>query len=280
MRTALEPWRLPGPVSRAVALDVGGRTLLAGGLTPGDRSTDQVLSIDAAAGTVRRVGTLAQAVHDAAGGVLHGRAFLLGGGGATELASVQSGDTGRWRIVGQLPGGTRSDLSVVGLGSSLLVVGGYDGSRTPTSILTTSDGRHFAVLGRLPAGVRYAGTARVGGHVWILGGEVGRRELTEMYEVDTNSGHVADAGRMPFALGHEAVLPVGHRLLVLGGRTSVDTTTARMWWFDTDTRRWARAGRLPIPVADAPFIVSGSHAWLFGGEAPDFTDRVIEVGWG
>jgi N-acetylneuraminic acid mutarotase len=266
-------------VSRSVAFDVDGQAILAGGLMPGDHSTDQVVDLDLTGGSARPAGHLAQAVHDSAGGVLGGRPFLFGGGGASELDTIQRGGAASWQTVGRLPGGTRSDLSVVPLGDSLLVVGGYDGSSTPTSILRTSDGTHFTVVGHLPAGVRYAGAARIGDAVWVLGGEVSGRELSEVYRIDTKTGRVRSVGRLPGPLGHEAVVPVGNRLLVLGGRTGVHTTTAAMWWFDTTSGRWTRAGRLPEPVADAPVVVRGSQAWLLGGEAPDFTDRVVEVSW-
>ncbi|HEX2894761.1 MAG TPA: hypothetical protein VHO29_12245 [Marmoricola sp.] len=280
VRTVLAPWHLPTPTSRSVALDLGGRTLLAGGLGPGDHSTDQVLAVDPEHGSVNPAGRLAQAVHDSAGGVVAGKPFLFGGGGATELDTVQGGGSGAWQVVGHLPGGTRSDLSVATVGDSLLLVGGYDGSGTPTSILKTTDGTHFTTIGHLPAGVRYAGVATIGTTVWVLGGEVDQRELTEVYRIDATTGHVTSVGRLPGPLGHEAVIPVGRRLLVAGGRTAVHSTTGAMWWFDTTSHRWSRAGRLPEPVADAPVVVHGSQAWLLGGEAPDFTTAVVELSWG
>lgn len=279
VQAVLAPWRLPVRLSRAVPLDLGSRTLLAGGLLPGDHSSDQVLAVDPVHGTVRPAGRLAEAAHDSAGGVLAGRPFLFGGGGASELSTIQAGGSRTWQVVGSLPGGTRSDLSVVGLGDALLLLGGYDGSQEPTSMLRTTDGTHFTVLGRLPAGVRYAGVAQMGHDVWVLGGETDQRELSEVYRVDTTTGHVQDVGRLPAPLGHEAVVPVGRRLLVLGGRTAPHATTAAMWWFDTDTHRWKRAGRLPEPVADAATVVRGNQAWLLGGEAPDYTDAVVHLTW-
>jgi N-acetylneuraminic acid mutarotase len=279
VQAVLAPWRLPARVSRAVALDDGAHTLLAGGLYPGDHSSDQVLAVDPVHGSTRVAGRLAEAAHDSAGAMLAGRPYLFGGGGATELATVQRGGSRTWQVVGRLPGGTRSDLSVVDLGDALLLLGGYDGSRTPTTMLRTTDGTHFSTLGRLPAGVRYAGVARTGSTVWVLGGEVGQQELNEVYRVDTATGRVQSVGRLPGPLGHEAVVPVGRRLLVLGGRTAVHRTTDAMWWFDTVTHRWSRAGRLPEPVADAALVVRSDRAWLLGGEAPDFTDAVVEISW-
>ncbi len=253
--------------------------LLAGGLEPGDQSTDQVLELSFQGGVTGRLGALAEPVHDSAGAVVAGRPTLVGGGGATELPDVQRrGATGRWRVVGQLPG-PRSDLSVAPAGRGLLVLGGYDGARSPTAVLRSRDGSRFRVISHLPAGVRYAGVARSGRTVWLLGGEVDHRELTEVLSIDTRTGAVARAGRMPHPLGHEAVVVVGDRLLVMGGRTGPDTVTDRMWWFDTRSGAWSHAGRLPFPLADAPWVQAGKRALLFGGETPAFTAKVTQVTW-
>ena len=125
----------------------GRRVLLAGGLQPGDHSTDQVLTLDLHRGVVGPAGHLAVPLHDSAGAVLSGRPTVVGGGGATELDDVQRRDPhGRWHVVGHLPG-ARSDLSVVASRRRGPGVGGYDGRATPTSILRTADGRRFDVAG-------------------------------------------------------------------------------------------------------------------------------------
>lgn len=258
----------------------GGGALLAGGLMPGDMSTGQVLRLDLRTGPVGAPGHLALALHDSAGAVLAGRPTVVGGGAATELSDVQRlGRNGRWHVVGRLPGGARSDLSVATTGAGLVVLGGYDGVHTPTSVLATRDGAHFRVLGRLPSGVRYTGTARTGRYVWLVGGEVNNHELRPVLRVDTSTGRARRFGRTPGPLGHEAVVPVGGRLLVMGGRTTPDRVTGAMWWFDPRTRSWTRAGHLPYPVADAPSVRQGNHAYLFGGETPGFTAKVTRVTW-
>jgi hypothetical protein len=70
---------------------------------------------------------------------------------------------------------------------------------------------------------------------------------------------------------------VGNRILVLGGRVDPGTQTDAIWWFDPASRRFSRAGRLPVPLSDASVAVLGHRVWLLGGETPDVTDRVIEV---
>jgi hypothetical protein len=50
-----------------------------------------------------------------------------------------------------------------------------------------------------------------------------------------------------------------------------------MLWFDPESKRFSRAGRLPYPVADAGLLTTGSTAYLMGGETPNFTDRVMRI---
>jgi hypothetical protein len=278
-RTRVLPWQLPGPLSRSVAMRIGPRVLLAGGLEPGDHSTGQVLTLDLAHGVVGHHTSLAEPLHDSAGAVLAGHPTVIGGGGTTELSVVQRQDARhRWHITGRLPE-ARSDLSVIATADGGFVIGGYDGQTSPTEILRTTRGRQFEVVGTLPTGLRYGGVAYAGTSLWILGGEVDGHELDEVLRFDLVTGKVHRAGRMPGPLGHEAVVAVGTRLLVMGGRTSPTTVTDRMWWFDTTTRTWKHAGRLPYPVADAPWVTQGTSVFLFGGETPDFTSRVTRVTW-
>jgi hypothetical protein len=279
-------WRLPSPRSRAVAVRYGARVLLAGGLGPGDRSTDEVLGLDVGRGSFRRQGHLTEPVHDSAGVVVAGHPMLFGGGGATELDDVQRlGRAGRWEVVGHLPQ-PRSDLSAVAVGTAgggsrpgAILVGGYDGARTPTTVLRTGGGSTFTVAGRLPAGVRYAGVAGWGRTVWVVGGEARGRELDDVLAVDVPSGRVRRLHRLPRPLGHEAVAVVAGRLLVMGGRTAPGTVTDRVWWYDPRRDRWSRAGVLPYPVADAAPVSVGRAVLLMGGETPGFTANVVSVHW-
>lgn len=272
-------WRLPVPLSRAVAMAYDGRVLLAGGLRPGDVSTSAVWRIDFGSGKAHRSASLPLPVHDAAGGVVGGRPTVVGGGSSSTLSDVQQeAPDGHWHVVGHLPT-SRSDLSAAVVNGALVAVGGYDGVRSPRAVLATSGGRRFQPVARLPRGVRYAGVAALDGAVWVLGGEENGRELSEVYRVDPSTGRVSRAGRLPGPLGHEAVVAVGSRLLVLGGRPTPSTATDRMWWFNPSTRTWRRAGRLPYPVADAPIARTGSSAYLLGGETPSFTSRVTRISW-
>lgn len=271
-------WRLPTPLSREVVFDLGlQQILVTGGLTPGDRSSDRVWSVDRSTGRLSPQPGLTQPVHDAAGIVLQGSPTVLGGGGTSELRGVQRRDrSGHWHQVGQLPG-SRSDLSAVAVPDGGLAIGGYDGATAARSVLHTATGRRFTEIARLPHGVRYAAVARSAGAVWVIGGEDGGAQLPWIQRLDPRSGKVTAAGRWPVGLGHAAAVAVGARILVLGGRTSAHQVTDAMWWFDPASGAVSRAGRLPYPVADAGLVVTGNAAYLVGGESPDFRRDVLEV---
>jgi N-acetylneuraminic acid mutarotase len=266
-------------MSRGVAVPVRGGVVLAGGLLPGDLSTGQAYRITLPAGHLHRLPALGTTAHDAAGALLGGRPAVFGGGGSTELSVVQRlGADGSWHAVGRLPG-ARSDLSAVSYDGGVVVIGGYDGSRSPRTILRTEDGRRVTRLGALPRGLRYAAVAVVGDTAWVMGGEEDGHELDEVYAVDLRTGRVRPSGRLPHPLGHAATAVVGDRVLVMGGRTSPGRTTDAMWWFQPATGRWRPAGHLPYPVADAPTVTTSDGAYLLGGETPGFTDRVTRVLW-
>src|SRR5437763_8178998 len=84
------PYQLPAAVSREVLLPVAGGLLIVGGLTRSGISVSTVMGLDPVTGGTRPAGRLAQATHDAAGLLLAGRAFVLGGGTASSVPTVQA----------------------------------------------------------------------------------------------------------------------------------------------------------------------------------------------
>lgn len=273
-RTSL---RLPIPVAReAVAPLGGGRFVVAGGLVGGDSSTNRAFVLDTRRGRVSPAPAMPVPVHDTAGIVL-GRPLVVGGGNSSEQDVVQARGPRGWKVVGHLPQ-PRSDLTAAVVGGHGLVVGGYDGV-TPAmaTVLSSADGVHWRAVGSLPAPVRYAAWTVLGGHLWLFGGERSGEEQDAVQEVDAR-GHARVVGHLPVALGHAAAVALGGRILLVGGRTTPDTLTDRMWWFDPATGRFTAAGHLPTPLADAAVAVDGpDRAWLVGGEHPAVTDEVLRV---
>jgi N-acetylneuraminic acid mutarotase len=264
-------------VAREAALRTDrGSVTLAGGLLVGDRTTNRVLKVDLATGRTRPLPPLSVPVHDTAAGFVNGSPTVAGGGNTSEQRAIQSLTGSGWRHVGNLPT-TRSDLSIVEWRQHAYVIGGYDGASEPTTVLRISSDGDPRPAGTLIHGVRYAATARIGSHVFVIGGEVAGRELDSIQRIDLASGRVQPAGQLPVPLGHATAAAVGGRILVLGGRMTPARQTDVMWWFDPGTRRCHPAGHLPAPLSDAAVISAGHRIWLLGGETPAITDAVVAV---
>jgi len=259
------PYQLPAGLSREVALPVAGRLLIVGGLTPSGASTNAVTSLDPVTGATRAAGRLAQATHDAAGFVLGGRVFVLGGGTVSSAPTVQAFTPGTQAAVTGALDRARSDSNGVSAGPAGYVVGGYDGTILDPQVLATTDGQHFRVAARLPVPVRYAGTVAAGGLIWVFGGQGAAGATDVIQRVDPATGKAAVAGHLPQAVQGAAALSLDGRIFVAGGATAQGTSQT-VYQFDPATFRVSTAGELPVPVAYAAAAVSGSVGYLVGGE--------------
>jgi hypothetical protein len=269
-------WKLPEPVAREVVDRMGASAIVAGGLVAGDQSTSRSYRLNPQQGTVTPLPDLPVAVHDAAGVSLHGSPLVVGGGNATEQATVQALGTQGWREVGRLPN-PRADLVAVGLRRTAIVLGGYDGVQSLAAILSSPQGREFHSIGRLPVPVRYPAAVASHGVVWLLGGERHGQMVDAIQRINSHTGRARVVGHLPRPLGHAAVVALGGSILLAGGRTGPNAVTATMWWFDSATLTFRRAGRLPYPLADAGVFRTGRTAYLIGGETPHLSDGVISI---
>jgi len=259
------PYQLPAAVSREVVLPGPGGLLIAGGLTPSGASADTVTALDPVTGATSQIGRLAQATHDAAGVMLGGRVFVLGGGTATSVPTVQAFTPGgQAAVVGQLTR-ARSDSSGVSAGSVGYVIGGYDGTVADPQVLATTDGRHFQVAARLPVPVRYAGTAAADGRIWVFGGQTGAGATDVIQRVDPATGAAAVAGHLPQPVQGAAAISLDGQIYLAGGATAQGTSRT-VFRFDPATSRVSAAGELPVPVGYAAAAVTGGVGYLVGGE--------------
>lgn len=266
IRAALASWRLPRPVSRAVAFTDGDHVLLVGGLIAGDHSIGDVIAFDPATGSHDAMADLPQPSHDAAGISLAGEHYLLGGGDAAEIADVQKvGTPSKGGIVGSLPQ-PRSDLAAAVVGDRAYVLGGYTGSSLPAPVLVTSDGRHFHPHGALAVPVRYAAVAATDDAIYLFGGlDSSGTPISDVQRYDIRTGHTRVIGHLPEPLSGASAMVVDGRILVAGGRLANGAATgAVLLW---KHNRLHRVTRLRHPVANAASVVRGNIGWLLGGEA-------------
>ena len=222
-------------------------------------------SLDPVTGATRAAGRLAQATHDAAGLLLGGRAFVLGGGTASSVATVQALVPGGQAAVTGALSQARSDSTGVSAGPVGYVVGGYDGTRWNPRVLATRDGQHFRVAARLAVPVRYAAAAVAGGRIWVFGGQTAAGPTDVIQRIDPATGAAAVAGHLPRPVQGATVIGLQGRIYLAGGVTA-QGTSATVYRFDPVTARVSVAGELPVPVGYAGEAATGGDGYLVGGE--------------
>ncbi|HUY49849.1 MAG TPA: kelch repeat-containing protein [Streptosporangiaceae bacterium] len=220
----LLPWQMAAPISREVVVAGSpGRLVVLGGLTAGGASASGVYALRTATGAVRQIGALSAPLHDAAAGLLGGRALVFGGGSSATVATVQAfplagpgSGTTTATTAGSMPA-PRSDAAAVTIGATTYVVGGYDGSRPDAPVLATTNGRTFTTVAALPVPVRYPAVAALGGQIFVFGGQAitgphAGAPLDAIQAVDPARHTAAVIGHLPEPLAGAAAMTVGNPL--------------------------------------------------------------------
>ncbi|MHB8507091.1 MAG: Kelch repeat-containing protein [Candidatus Dormibacteria bacterium] len=275
---SIASWHLPAPLSRMVVLADGSRLLIAGGLDSSGITLRTILAADPLSGQVSADGSLAVAVHDAAGAIVGGRAYVFGGGGSGSSRTVQAlRPAAVAEIVGYLPT-ARADLAIASTGTVALVVGGFDGRSATRTVLASGDGVAFRALTDLPSALRYASVAAVGDALFVFGGESSGRAGATIYRVSIGSGMVDVVGVLPASLAHAAAAVMRGQVWLFGG-ISHGHATDQVLRFDPADGRVEAAGNLPLAISDAGIAVRNEVAYLVGGEGASGaqTSTVIEL---
>ncbi len=272
------PWTLPAPVAREVVVPSPGGFTVVGGLDVTKFSTASIVTVAVANGDARTAGTLAEAVHDAAG-VRDGRRILVfGGGGPSEdgTADVQAvAADGTASVIGRMPG-PRSDHVAARVGGATYLFGGYDGAAIVPGILKTTDGTTFTTVGTLPVPVRYPALAVVGTAVYLFGGVSNSErgiDTVAVQRYDTASGAIDTVAQLPASLSHASAVVLGGHVYLLGGYVNNTELSDQILRFDPATGATTAVGRLPAPVSDAAAVVVDGRGYLVGGQGTDRAPR-------
>jgi outer membrane protein assembly factor BamB len=270
------PWLLPAPVSRATAVVDGAGVVVMGGIDANQSSSRSVYRLDPAVGLPTQTGRLALPTHDAAGASIGGRPFIFGGGAQTVVDAVQSVPaTGPASTTAHLPQ-RRADLAAIKIGKTVYLVGGYDGTTATRDVLATTDGLSFAVVARLPLGVRYPAVVAAGNTIYVVGGEWAGTPTAAVQAINVRTRSARVVGRLPEPRSQAAAFSIAGDLYVAGGVTA-QGPSSDLLRFDAGHATFAAAGTLPAPLADAAVAVVANRAYLIGGESPAPVSGVVVV---
>jgi N-acetylneuraminic acid mutarotase len=274
LRVTATGWALPAPVAREVVVTSGRELIVLGGLDATKFSTAAVVRVDTTTGASQSGGTLAEAVHDAAGVRLGDAILVFGGGGPSEngTSDVQSVPTnGATTVLGKLPQ-PRSDHVAVAIAGKAYVLGGYDGHNIVADVVSTDDGKSFTNVAVLPVPVRYPAVAVVGKMIYLFGGVKDSQagvDTSAVQRVDTTSGKIDVVAQLPTSLSHASAMVLDGQVFVAGGYINNTQLSDQILRFDPRSATTAIAGHLPAPISDAASAVIANRGLLVGGQGTD-----------
>jgi hypothetical protein len=262
-------YALPAPLrDPAYTTLADGRFVMIGGLDAADVSTSEIDVADLSG--VHQAATLPLAQHDAQAATLGGKAYVFGGGSATELDHILSYDpaTNALAQVGALSA-PQSDVAVAQAGGAAYVVGGYDGTNYLNTIVEWRPGSPPTAVAHLPVGLRYAAVAVAGSGLLVIGGSTPSAASKAIYRFDLTTHAVRQIGTLRHPITHGNAATLGSTVYLIGGRGDLlNAQTGAIWAINPVTGQVTSAGRLPTPTSDAAVAAIGNGIVVAGGTSP------------
>ena len=264
--TARTVGTLPAAVQDAAVASLGAnRLVLLGGLDSAQTSTSAITTLAGAAPVGRA--SLLVAQHDAQAAPIAPYVYVFGGGEFSSYDHILRYDpaSGNVTAAGTLPS-PASDVAVAAIGDTAYVVGGFDGVHSLDTILAWRPGTAPRIVGRLPAGLRYAAVAAITGRLIIAGGTLPTGVSDAILRFDPLTGAVARIGTLPHPLTHASAALLAGRVVIVGGRRQVSGgQTAAILTVDQRSGSVRAVGHLPQPLSDAAVAAVGGQVLVAGG---------------
>ena len=276
------PWQLAAPISREVVLpdNQTNSLLIAGGLSSSGTSDSGIYALDTTNGRLTSLGSLGVATHDAAGTLVNGDGFVIGGGTAAPSSATQRFGTNGSSLSSGSLNQARADAGAVTIGDTAYIVGGYDGPSLDAEVLATTDGLHFREVAALAIPVRYPAVAVLDNKIYVFGGEASDGRPARTVQMIDPSSHTASVlGQLPLPIAGAVAANLDGTIYLVGSesttRSSVLSPIANIYTFVPSGSAFLRAGSLPVAVSNAGAAMLGRRLWIVGGETAGSTPSGI-----
>ena len=247
--------------------------------------TAAVVRVNLTTGASSAAGSLREAVHDSSGVRLGSSTLVIGGGGPSENGTADAqlvASSGTSTVAGKMPE-PRSDHVAAAVGGKIYVLGGYDGSKIVSDVVSTVDGSSFVAVGTLPVPVRYPAVAVVGRSIYLFGGVASTQgtDTAAIQRLDTATGAIGVVGQLPTTLSHASAIVLSGQIFLLGGYVNSVQLSDQILRVDPSTGIATIVARLPAPNSDAAAVVVGGRGYLVGGKstARNPLNSVVTLSW-
>jgi hypothetical protein len=174
--------------------------------------------------TLKRIGSLPQAISRAAAVALPGGKLMILGGlvGNNSIDTILAGTPRSLRVVGHLPQPTHDAAAAV-LGNSVYLFGGGDTTSTPTVVRISFSGS-ATNAGTLIEPLSDLGAVAIAGRAYLVGGYTGTQFATALLRYAPANDTVV--ARLPQGLRYAGTAALGRTIYVAGGLSTSGPTRA------------------------------------------------------
>ncbi|MTK00623.1 S8 family serine peptidase [Micromonospora sp. CP22] len=217
------------------------------------------------------IAKLPAAIYDNAAVWLDGKIYSVGGGGGTGTErKVWAYDPGpgAWTALPDLPT-VRSKPAAVAADGKLYVLGGWGADDAPVATVDVFDpvaGTWSTLAGATnPAPVAAAGTAVVGGKVYLVGGcaDATCTDSDKLVVFDPATGSFSTGATYPHPVSWLACGGIGSAVYCAGGTGSTEYTDA--YRYDPAADSWSPLPNLPLELWGSQYAAAGGLLVLAGG---------------
>jgi len=146
------------------------------------------------------------------------------------------------------------------------VIGGFNGTAELDTIVAFTPGSAPTVVATLPATLRLATAAAVGGEVYVIGGETAGVASSTVYRFNPTAKTVTVFTHLPHARDREAAATLGGHIFVLGGlNTATGLRTRAIYAISPSSGAVHLAGILPLALSDLAATSTASQIIAAGG---------------
>ncbi|HTV12832.1 MAG TPA: hypothetical protein VME20_13335 [Acidimicrobiales bacterium] len=173
----------------------------------------------------------------------------------------------------------RAGAVAVGIGATVYIVGGYNGTSPIGAVLSTPDGGTFTTIATLPVPVRDAAVTAVGGEIYVFGGSHLAPATPVRASGASATSHATSPGQTA-APGTATKPKTGVSTATSAGRAAgplVWSPVPYVQKVDPVTGKATIIGRLPVPLQGAVAVNLAGRVYVAGGRGPAGVNATI---WG
>lgn len=271
------PWTARTAAAAAVS---GGKIYIFGGKNQQNELLQDVIVMDPANGTLKRVASASTGMLGIGTAVLRGAIFLAGGSsGGKPTRQIERFDPGSRRFfpVGRLPA-PRAYGALVAMHGRLYYLGGWNGNRASDAITAIDpSGGAGRIVARLPEPLEQFAAVVRNDLVYVIGGEnASGAYVGSIYALDLPSGRLVASGKLPTPAARLSASVLDGSIYVAGGWNGSELHTLFRITRAGSEISVKKIGRIGPSMLDAALSSVQGRLYLIGGTEQRYR-RQIQV---